>query len=141
MRESLEKYTYMHALLPAMNVILESDKRSTQRLAPRICMTTHRWEYTPGMRASSTACGRGSSHLSGRHVSASGPHSAGSRLHAWMLARTSVPLGSGSECTSVPSQRRIGSERGITVASAVLNSTYHGQTLIWPVVGDRPTCV
>ena len=81
---------------------------------------THRCEYTPGTCASSTARGSGSSQRLGRHSSASGPQSVGSRFAAVMFITTRVFFGTGIADTVVPSLRWIGSSRGMTVSWVVL---------------------
>ena len=81
---------------------------------------THKFEYTPGLLATASASGSGSSQRSGRQTAASGPQSAVSRLHPRMSGTTRVPLGSGSAETIVPSRIRIGSESGNTVSLMVL---------------------
>lgn len=103
--------THMHARLPPMNVI--------------------RCEYTPGMCASSTDFGRPSVHRSGRHLSASGPHVAGSRLQAWTSPTTRVPFGTGMAERSVPSSARTGVTSGRTASFSALEEgeTYLVSTL------------
>ena len=81
---------------------------------------TYRFEYTPGMRASSRARGRGASHRSGRHVNASSPHKAGFVLHAHRLRTAILPLGTAIDEMSVPSRPRTGVWRGRTVSCAAL---------------------
>lgn len=75
----------MHARLPPEKVMLDTSiinqHRSMKRGDRR---DTHVPAKTPGKCASATVLGSGSSHLSGLHMSASGPQIALSRLTAPM---------------------------------------------------------
>lgn len=68
------------------------------------------------MAALSTAAGRGASHRSGFHSSASAPQSALLRLHARMLTKMFVPRGTAISWSSVPSVARMGLESGRMVS-------------------------
>ena len=72
----------------------------------------YKWEYTPGICASSKDCGRGLSHLSGFHSSESNPHNAGFLFDAMMEIIISVPLGTCSSFNSCPFVPLIGEDKG-----------------------------
>lgn len=92
--------------------------------------TTHRFEYTPGIAALSTAAGRGFSHRSGFHSCASGPQRSSVRLHAQMARKRFVPLGMVSSDMSVPSIPRTGCESGRTVSFDALRENV-SMTFSW----------
>ena len=116
--------TDMHARPPAQNVILQRRESKhviqciKQKRSAPAC--THKFEYTPGIFASSTVSGSGVSHRSGFHSAASGPHIAGFLLDELMLTKTCVSLGTKISCMSVPSSPRIGCESGRTTSLRAL---------------------
>ena len=117
--------THMHDLLPPMKVILRvgvtvQTDINTGSGTENVNVSAHRWEYTPGMCASSTARGMGSSQRSGRHSWASVPHKVVSQFAETTFGRISVPLGTGIALTMVPSRMRIGSESGRITSLFVL---------------------
>ena len=90
----------MHARLPPMNVILWLNLANT--IAP--CGTdTRRWEYIPGICASTTASGRGESHLSGFHSYESVPQSSGLQFAPNAETMMFVPLATNISDRSRPS--------------------------------------
>ena len=72
-------------------------------------LLSHRLEYTPGIRASSTARGRGERKRSGFHSCASSPQMALFVLHARRLRIATVSLGTVTSVMRVPSFPRTGS--------------------------------
>ena len=80
----------------------------------------YKWEYTPGICASSTDCGRGLSHLSGFHSSESNPHNAGFLFDARMETIISVPLGTCNSFNSCPFVPLIGDENGKVISCRTL---------------------
>ena len=72
------------------------------------------------MCASATEDGRGFSHRSGFHSSASSPHSALDVLHARRLTTIEVPLGTGISVMVHPSSPRMGEDRGRRVSARAL---------------------
>ena len=85
-----------------------------------VIVETNKLEYTPGMRASVTASGRGCKNRSGFHCSASSPQTAGLMFDPHRAIAISVSLGKGTSEIKLPSFPRIGAERGITMSCVVL---------------------
>ena len=112
----------MHALLPLMKVVLggASDTDKATQIELRV-EDTHTFEYIPGIRASSTARGRGLSHRSGFHSSASSPQSALLMLAPRLSQMKFVPFGMGISVRTLPSTLRIGSASGSMVSCSALN--------------------
>ena len=110
--------TYMHARPPPRNVILSVCVVS--RCFDPQAGDTHRLEYTPGILASCTLPGRAVSQRSGFHSVASSPQIALFLFDERRPTATTVSLGIGISCISVPSTPRMGVERGSTTSSRVL---------------------
>ena len=113
--------THMQACPPAMNVILIY-QTSNQNQKEKEKTNTDKFEYIPGIRALVTLSGRGESHLSGFHSSASGPHISTDRFTPRIAMKTSVLWGTRISPTSVPSLPTIGLESGSTVSFRALNN-------------------
>ena len=109
----------MHDLPPPKNVILGKYEHIIRRSHMKK-KDTHKLEYTPGILASVTLLGSGFNHLSGFHSYASSPHTAlflfDSRIPMWIV----VSFGTMISWISFPSLPWMGVERGITMASRVL---------------------
>ena len=111
----------MQDLPPLMNVILNGHRNASERVNDHHhSANTYKCEYTPGIRASSIAVGRGLSQRSGFHSFASSPHSALLLLLAWKCAKTETPLFTTTSFMSVPSRPRMGSENGSTTSFVAL---------------------
>jgi len=108
--QSDTKQTHMHARLPPMNVILWLTLANT--VTHRGTDTTRRWEYIPGICASTTASGRGESHLSGFHSYESAPQSPGLQFAPNAETMIFVPLAINISDLCRPSVHLTGFDRG-----------------------------
>lgn len=125
MSQEAEQYcwdTYMHERPPPRKVILSLKDNHASTTTPDITKEydTHRLEYTPGICAWVTVSGRGESHRSGFHSSASDPHIAGLQFAARMPTVISVPLGTKISFNKDPSVALMGDESGIIMSFRVL---------------------
>lgn len=101
----------MQDLSPPRNVILKRQSAHQQfYISTTEPSHTHKFEYTPGIRA--TDSGSGDNHLSGFHSWASSPQTALFLLHPRILIMTPVFLGTGISSIHLPSTPRIGSDNG-----------------------------
>ena len=110
----------VHATSPSSDECHPKMRYSVEILRIGVRYYPYKWEYTPGICASSMDCGRGLSHLSGFHSFESNPHNAGFLFDARMETVISVPLGTCSSFNVCPSVPLIGDDKGKIVSRRTL---------------------